>query len=225
MITRSEHNSAVNVDKSLIFNKKLSAEARLLLIMILSYDDDHKFKVEELVKESGLTKYKIDKALKELKENKYLQYKHISVAGRYDGVEWIIRENPYGRTRTKAPDVISEEFISTEQFNFDQPQVISTSEYNFNRIWEAYPTQKRCDRKAAMQAFNQIPNANDIIEDILDGLHEMKGKENWLKEGGKWIPGLPKFLENHIWEEGLKNPSSFEARNRMIREVLENARL
>lgn len=222
MITRSEHNSAVNVDKSLIFNKKLSAEARLLLIMILSYDDDHKFKVEELVKESGLTKYKIDKALKELKENKYLQYRHISVAGRYDGVEWIIRENPNGKTKLFKQEAVQE---NDNPITFDQPQVISTSEYNFNRIWEAYPTQKRCDRKAAMQAFNQIPNANDIIEDILEGLHEMKGKENWLKEGGKWIPGLPKFLENHIWEEGLKNPSSFEARNRMIREVLENARL
>lgn len=214
MIIRTEHSSSVNIDKSLIFNKKLSAEARLLLIMILTHDDDHRFKLEELVKESGLTKYKTDKALKELKENKYLQYKHITVAGRYDGVEWIIKENPNGKPSTKAN--VNEDIK-------DQPTVISATDYNFNRIWEAYPAHRRGDRKEAMKAFTKIPDANDRIEDILNGLHEMQGKEDWRKDEGKWIPGLTKFLTNRIWEEGLENPTSAAARKEKMMEALRNA--
>lgn len=214
MIIRSEHIAPVNIDKGLIFNKQLSVEARFILIALLTYDDDHRFKFEELVKELGLSKYKVEKALKELKDNKYLQYKHISVAGRYDGVEWIIQENPNGKPSLKS-------YVNED--TKDQPAVISATDYNFNRIWEAYPAHRRGDKKEAMKSYKQISDADTIIEDILNGLREMQGKEDWKKDEGRWIPGLKKFLANRIWEEGLENPTSAQGYKDKMMEVLRNA--
>lgn len=215
MIHRCTEGSTVTVDTQFIFNKKLSAEARVILLIALTHSDDHRFYIDELINESGLSKYKVDKALKELKANKYIQYKHVMTpSGRFDGVEWIITENPYGKPSHKrnAVNDISE-----------QPQVISASEYNFNRIWEAYPAHRRGDRKEAMKAYKQISDADVIIEDILNGLREMQGKEDWKKDEGRWIPGLKKFLANRIWEEGLENPTSAQGYKEKMMEVLRNA--
>lgn len=215
MIHRCKEGSTVTVDTQFIFNKKLSAEARVILLITLTHSDDHRFYIDELINESGLSKYKVDKALKELKANKYIQYKHVMTpSGRFDGVEWIITENPYGKPSHKGNAIndISE-----------QPQVISASEYNFNRIWEAYPAHRRGDRKEAMKAYKQISDADVIIEDILNGLREMQGKEDWKKDEGRWIPGLKKFLANRIWEEGLENPTSAQGYKEKMMEVLRNA--
>lgn len=215
MIHRCTSGSTVTVDTQFIFNKKLSAEARVILLIALTHSDDHRFYIDELINESGLSKYKVDKALKELKANKYIQYKHVMTpSGRFDGVEWIITENPDGKPSHKKTAVndISE-----------QPQVISTSEFNFNRIWEAYPAHRRGDRKEAMKAYKQIPDADSIIEDILNGLREMQGKEDWKKDEGRWIPGLKKFLANRIWEEGLENPTSAQGYKEKMMEALRNA--
>lgn len=215
MIYRCEHKSSVNIDTALILNKKLSAEARLLLVILLSHEDDHRFNFDEIVEESGMSKYKVSKALNELKLNNYLNYKHISTAaGRFDGVEWIVNENPNGTPSVKSNSPVTPD---------EQPEVISTAELNFNRIWQEYPAHRRGDKKEAIKVYKRIPEADDIIEDILRGLREMKCKTDWQKEQGKWIPGLRKFLENRIWEEGLDHPSTMQGRYERTMEVLKNA--
>lgn len=211
MIYRYSQGSSISVNTQLILNKKLSAEARLILIIILTHSDNHRFSPEELVTESGLSKYKVTKALKELKDNRYLQYKPVSVAGRFDGVEWIIKENPNATTSNNAAT------------SNNATEVISATEFNFNRIWEAYPAHRRGDKKEAMKAYKQISDADIIIEDILNGLREMKGKEDWIKDEGRWIPGLKKFLANRIWEEGLENPTSIQGMYEKTLEVFKNA--
>lgn len=215
MIHRYKEGSTVTVDTQFIFNKKLSAEARVILLIVLTHSDDHRFYIDELINESGLSKYKVDKALKELKANKYIQYKHVlNPSGRFDGVEWIITENPDGKPSPKS-NAVSD--IS------EQSQVISAADFNFNRIWEAYPAHRRGDKKEAMKAYKQISDADIIVEDILNGLREMQGKEDWKKDEGRWIPGLKKFLANRIWEEGLENPTSAQGYKEKMMEVLRNA--
>lgn len=202
MIIRTEHSSSVNIDKSLIFNKKLSAEARLLLIMILTHDDDHRFKLEELVKESGLTKYKTDKALKELKENKYLQYKPILVAGRYDGVEWIIKENPNGKTKSVKKEAVQED---------DTPitvEVISAEQFNFEQFWNKYP--KKVNRDAALKAFLSIPDVNTVFSDIMSALDIQIRSKQWREEGGRYIPNPENYLKKSSWNISVSQYSDEE---------------
>lgn len=213
MIYRSISESSITIDTQFIFDKRLSPEAKLVLLILLTHDDSYEFSFEKIVSESKLSKYKVDKSLKELKDNKYLQYKQEHTAGRFGKVEWIIRENP-----NKA-EANHSTYIQVDT----NTEIISTSDYNFNRIWEAYPPEKRCSKKEARKAFNQIPDVNNLIEDILKGLNEMKGKEAWKKDGGRWIPGLARFLENRIWEVGLSNPTSAAAIKEKMMEVLKNA--
>lgn len=212
MIIRCEHSDSVSIDKGLVFNKKLSAEARLLLIMILSYDDDHRFNVEEMVKESGLTRYKIDKTLKELKENKYLQYKHISVAGRYDGVEWIIKENPYGKVKEK-PHVDNDPIISGE--------IITTEQFNFEQFWSKYP--KKVNRDKALKEFMKIPDVNTIFPDIMRALEIQINSKQWREEGGRYIPSPENYLKKEGWNNVIDNTQTVDEVFRQLEERLNEA--
>lgn len=204
MIIRSEHIASVDIDKGLIFNKQLSVEAKFILITILSYDDDHRFKFEELVKELGLSKYKVEKALKELKDNKYLQYKHILVAGRYDGVEWIIKENPNCKSKSTIteqpivthPKAISEEVITTEQFNFEQ-------------FWNKYP--KKVNRDAALKAFMSILDVNTIFPDIMRALEIQVKSKQWQEENGRYIPKPENYLKKAGWNDVIDLNQSIES--------------
>ena len=205
MIIRCNHGSSVNVDKELIFNKKLSVEAKFILIILLSHDDNYKFTLEELVKESRLSKYKVEKSLKELKEHKYIQYKHVSTsAGRFDGVEWIIKENPNNNQKTKyeAPTYT------------EQPEIITAEQYNFEQFWNKYP--KKVNRDAALKEFMKIPDINTIFPDIMSALDTQIRSKQWQEEGGRYIPSPDNYLKKSGWNNVVVNKYTDEEMTKFL---------
>lgn len=200
------------IDNRIHHNLKLSYQARYLLVFLLQYNPDDKFKFsfEKISSASGIPFYKTRALVQELQDAGYIKLTRLRDGNRYGGYRWDIYEDPS---------------ISTESQDIpvSEPVVISKTEYNFNRLWESYPSHRRGDRKEALKAFNRIPEVNDNIENILKGLKELKGSNDWLKEQGKWIPGLKKFLDNRIWVEGLNNPTSIQGMIEKDLEVLKNA--
>lgn len=194
------------IDNRIIENTNLTFGARFLLIFLLKFspDDNFKFSYERISKKAGISFSKTRALVKELQDAGYVKLTRMKDGNLYGFYHW---------------DVYEESQISLE------PIVISNTEYNFNRLWDSYPTHRRGDRKEAIKAFNGIPEVNDNIEDILNGLNEMKGNDNWVKDDGKWIPGLKKFLDNRIWIEGLENPSSTQGWIEKCMEVYKNAQL
>ena len=218
IIHRDNHSRNFTViSNQIIRNQGLSYQARFLLTWLLSFNpqDGFKFSIDKISNKTGIPLSRTRSLIQELQNAGYIKLSRIRESNRYGCYRWEIFETP-----NLVNESISE---SSDKTQNEEPTVISATEYNFNRIWDAYPADKRCDRKDAMRAFKQIPNSDDIIEDILIGLQEMKGKQNWIKDDGRWIPGLPKFLANRIWEEGLENPTSAAARKEKMKEALRNA--
>lgn len=214
IIHRDNHSRNFTViSNQIIRNQGLSYQARFLLTWLLSFNpqDGFRFSIDKISNKTGIPLSRTRSLIQELQNAGYIKLSRIRESNRYGCYRWEIFE---------TPNLVNE---SSDKTQNEEPTVISATDYNFNRIWEVYPAHRRGDRKEAMKAFNQIPNANDIIEDILNGFREMQGKEDWKKDEGKWIPGLTKFLTNRIWEEGLENPTSAAARKEKMMEALRNA--
>lgn len=231
VMDRDQHTRDYTVlSNRILRDTSISYHARYLMAWLLSYNpkEDFKYTLEMIARRVKMPLSRVRTSVQELQDAGYIRLERTRNGARYGNYIWYISENPKKTTETKPAqerDIpVTAEITSIEQFNFDnQAEVISASEYNFNRIWQEYPPHRRGDLKEAKKAFNQIPNVNDIIEDIIDGLHEMQGKNDWLKEEGRWIPSLKKFLANRIWEEGLNNPTSAAAFKDKMMEAYNNA--
>jgi len=212
MIIRCEHSDSVNIDKGLIFNKKLSSEARFILILMLAHGDEHQFSLDEVIKESRLSKHKVETVLKELRAAKYLEYKQVKAAGRYIGVEWIIKENPYGKVKEKShidnDSIISGEIITTEQFNFEQ-------------FWNKYP--KKMNRDKAYKVFLSIPDVNKIFPDIMQALEIQIKSNQWREEGGRYIPSPENYLKKEGWNNVIDSTQTRDEVFRQLEEMLNEA--
>lgn len=220
-IHRDNHSRNFTViSNQVIRNQDLSYQARFLLIWLLSFNpqEGFKFSIDKISGKTGIPVSRTRSLVQELQDAGYIKLSRIREVNRFGCYHWEIYETP-GASYDEAEDVSDVRDDTPEE----SPTIISLSDYNFNQIWEAYPAHRRGDKREAKKAFNQIPDANDIVDDILRGLSEMEGKEDWRKENGKWIPGLKKFLSNRIWEEGLKNPTSIEGRKLKMMEAYNNA--
>lgn len=221
-IHRDNHSRNFTVlSNQLIRNSSLTYQARFLLIWLLSFNpqEGFKFSIDKISNKTGIPLSRTRSLVQELQDAGYVKLTRIREGNRYGCYIWDIYESP-----NLAAEVISPE-DTPENLPDEQSKVVSVAEFNFNRIWQEYPAHRRGDKKEAFKAFNSIPDANDIIEDILNGLNEMKGKNDWKKEQGKWIPGLHKFIENRIWEQGLSSPTSTQAIYNKYMEVFNHAEI
>jgi len=219
-IHRDNHSRNFTViSNQIIRNQGLSYQARFLLVWLLSFNpqDGFRFSIDKISNKTGIPLSRTRSLIQELQNAGYIKLSRIRESNRYGCYRWEIFE---------TPDLNNEASIETsEKTQHEEPTLISATDYNFNLIWEAYPAHRRGDRKDAMKAFTKIPDANDHINEILDGLHEMQGKQDWRKDEGKWIPGLEKFLTNRIWEEGLNKPTSAAAFKQKMMEAYNNVEI
>lgn len=199
------------LNNKVLRNSELSYQARFLLAWLLTWNpkEGFKFSTDKISKSTKIPLARTRILIKELQDAGYLKLTQLRDGQRFGYCRWDIYESPI------LDNTVDQQSV--------EPEIITQTEYNFNRIWDAYPADHRKDRKAALKAYKQIPEADNNIDKILLGLEEMKGNQNWLKDDGRWIPGLKKFLENRIWEEGLNNPTSLQGRCDKTLEVMRNA--
>ena len=189
------------------------------MIWLLSFNpkEGFKFSLDKISCKTGIPLSRTRALVQELQAAGYIKLSRIREVNRFGCYHWDIYETP-GISSESEPA-----FEVPEDLPKEEATVVSIAEFNFNRIWEAYPAHRRGDKKEALKAFNQIPDANDLVDNILSGLKEMEGKDDWTKEEGRWIPNLKKFLTNRIWEEGLENPTSVQAIQQKYMEAFKNA--
>ena len=198
------------LDNQVLRNSELSFQARFLLAWLLTCNPkSSKFSADKISKNTKIPLARTKLAIKELQNAGYLKLTRLRDGQRYGFFRWDIYESPI------LDNTVDQQSV--------EPEVITQTEYNFNRLWNAYPEGHQGDRKEALKAYKQIPEADNNIDDILSGLEEMEGSQNWLKDGGKWIPGLKKFLDKRIWEEGLRNPTSARGFKAKLMEGYKNA--
>lgn len=79
----------------------------------------------------------------------------------------------------------------------ETPASGTSREAVFDQILRAYPAHRIGNREACIEAWNTVESGQE--KTVLDGLSKWKDSNQWEKEGGRYIPSLPRFLTEKIW--------------------------
>jgi len=69
----------------------------------------------------------------------------------------------------------------------------------FAIFWSAYPKKK--DKAKAEKAFKKSKIFNGSFDHVLAKLEEQKNSDDWIKDGGKFIPYPTTWLNGKRWED------------------------
>jgi len=76
---------------------------------------------------------------------------------------------------------------------------INTYAQKFAHFWIAYPKKK--SKGQAEKAFNAIKPNEQLLETILSSIEQAKTSDEWLKDGGQYIPYPATWLRAKGWED------------------------
>jgi len=83
---------------------------------------------------------------------------------------------------------------------------------SFERFWSAYP--KKVGKAKAIVAFKKIDPQNGMIERILSAIDKQSKTDQWLKDGGQYIPHPTTWLNGRRWEDEILSPEDIAKRER-----------
>lgn len=72
----------------------------------------------------------------------------------------------------------------------------------FDQFWKIYP--KKVGKGAARKAFQKIKPSDELFQKMLAALEQQSISEQWLKEGGRYIPNPATWLNQERWDDELK---------------------
>lgn len=70
---------------------------------------------------------------------------------------------------------------------------------NFDLFWRHYP--KRRKRVDALKAWQQLAPNEALVERILRALAWQVRQDDWLQDGGRWIPLPASWIRGMRWED------------------------
>lgn len=77
----------------------------------------------------------------------------------------------------------------------------------FYRFWAAYP--RKDGKHAAAKAFKALNPSSELLDLMLAAVEQQKHSEQWIKEGGKYIPQPSTWLNGRRWEDqGVAAPAA-----------------
>lgn len=91
----------------------------------------------------------------------------------------------------------------------------------FEQFWAVYPKKKwKPEAKKAWEARSKKPGFPDLTT-LIGALEQWKRTDEWLKDGGQFIPGAGKWLRNDGWNNELPASSDavLEAKKKQLREA------
>lgn len=92
-----------------------------------------------------------------------------------------------------------------------EKSVTDAGEQRFEKFWEAYP--KKVAKKAVLQKWKNLKVNDALFESIMKGLESWKQSQQWMKNGGQYIPNPTTFLNQERWNDEV---TSFgDPRNRI----------
>ena len=79
--------------------------------------------------------------------------------------------------------------------------VPDAGEQKFEKFWEAYP--KKIAKKAVLQKWKNLKVDDVLFESIMKGLEAWKQSQQWMKDGGQYIPNPTTFLNQERWNDEI----------------------
>jgi hypothetical protein len=72
---------------------------------------------------------------------------------------------------------------------------------SFDRFWSAYP--RHVGKQAAAKAFAKITPDEKLLGVMLAALARQNGSEQWLRDGGQFVPHPATWLNGRRWEDEI----------------------
>lgn len=80
----------------------------------------------------------------------------------------------------------------------------------FDQFWAAYPKKK--GKEAARKAWAKLSPDKDLCRVMAKALKWQKQSQDWLKDGGQYIPYPASWLNGRRWEDAPDKPDGTEER-------------
>ena len=77
----------------------------------------------------------------------------------------------------------------------------TTTPLGFEAFWNNYP--KKIGKGAAERAWKKIPHSKQHLEKIMGAVAAQSRSEQWLKDGGQFIPHPATWLNQKRWEDEI----------------------
>ena len=69
----------------------------------------------------------------------------------------------------------------------------------FERFWDAYP--RKVKRQKALESWRRLAPDDALVETILGSVEQQKRSQQWVKDGGEFIPHPTTWLNQRRWED------------------------
>ena len=124
----------------------------------------------------------------------YLSQQHPDVPKRKDTLHPSIRGSLVGSPSSSYSGSSSSSAVEKRQ----EPP-LSPSEGDFEVVWNAYP--RREAKAQALKAWNKLKSPP--VETMLQAIAAYAKSDQWRREGGRFIPLLARWLDDHRWEDEM----------------------
>lgn len=77
----------------------------------------------------------------------------------------------------------------------------SADMYGFALFWQEYP--RKAAKAAALKAWQKLNPSPELVERILAHVRDHKRSQDWIKDGGQFVPHPATFLNGQRWEDDI----------------------
>lgn len=91
--------------------------------------------------------------------------------------------------------------INTPPISPEGGKTPDAQERRFAEFWAAYP--KKVGKKAAQTAWNRLKPDAALFESIMQAVSVAKTSEQWVREGGRYIPNPSTWINQGRWDDEL----------------------
>ena len=116
------------------------------------------------------------------------------------------------QTKAKKPDTVTDTDTDTDTDTYIPPIPPSgesrtdAKTERFSIFWSEYP--KKVGKKAALTAWNRLKPDSALFERIMQAVSNAKKSEQWIREGGRFIPNPATWINQGRWDDELPPPEA-----------------
>lgn len=208
-------------------DNNLSLKAKGLLSVMLSLPDEWDYSSRGLSTICKETKDTINKILKELEENGYLERKAVYLNGKISDWEYIIHSNNLciKKQDIEKQDIDIQDIEKQDIEIYDGNKILNNKLLNnkllnnkkknnkkekdnfnqslFDKFWNAYP--KKVSKGNAEKWFIKNQPSEELVDLMVSKIELLKTTNQWLSKNGQYIPYPTSWLNAKGWEDEVEN--------------------
>lgn len=119
------------------------------------------------------------------------------------------RDESHEPSRNSSRDGVTEkrdasrDAVTTEKSREEKntPHTPTGADIRFERFWAAYP--RKVAKDAARKAFDKRKPDSELLAQMLEAIRAQKQSDDWLKDGGQFIPHPATWLNQGRWQDDI----------------------